>query len=64
MIEVNECVHRHCVHSTLSMAFSEEVDGWRLWWSYCMVCGRRTAPCLTWGEAVARAERGWWAEEE
>lgn len=59
-----ECHHERGIDSTLHTAFTDEVDGWQIWWVYCDVCERKTDLCLTWGEAVERALKGWWSDEQ
>jgi len=50
------------------MSFNPHLTGFesqpaRLWRVGCSECENLTDACLTWGEALARAEEGWWMDE-
>lgn len=53
-----ECAHNLGENSTLRIWYSQH-NG--MWAAGCSACRRDTGFVLTREEAVARAEKGWWA---
>ena len=53
------CAHRKGEGSTLQVAYTT-FDGTTYWFARCTVCGKHTEPCLTVGEAIARACKEHW----
>ena len=56
----DRCMHRGGQGSSLRTAYTSFDGVPTLWWVWCPVCDSRTEMCLTVGEAIARAEAGWW----
>lgn len=61
--EPSGCRHMRGPMTTLRMRYIGGV-GVTLWYCECIECGNYTEGCLTWGEALARAEKGWWKNDE
>jgi len=60
MSEMSRCHHDRTPQSTLQTCYGSSGDGLTVWWVICRLCGETTGACLTAGEAIARAEHGWW----